>query len=935
MLNLDFSFAIPNTVVDKDGQGTGFTSVEPNSSGDQYQPSQIDLDTTAKKLTLTATKGSSAWTNNSLKNALQRGIDDTKPFTISTRLQGSPTKFATAFQQGGVFFGSDQDNYVKLVVINTGGANGLRLQFFKEENGVGSSIGEISNLNWSNINTLDLSLTGDPDTRTFKAAYRVNSNTAPATVVNQSATIKANTPFFIANSGNTRAGILASTTNAPNVAVAFDQFSIAQEIKINFQPNNANLPSGYVKDNGAGFNNVRGYGWVRNGTSTPLNIGQFARDRNRLGVEQRIDTLLHMQYPNSPAAAWEMAVPNGLYSVSVSVGDEPNPNGVYDSKHTIRVEGVTAIDKFQSNALQEYKLETVKVNVNDGRLTIDAIGGTNTKINFIEIFNITPGKHPNITGFAVDRDTQGRAYLNTSINVDVALARAGIGVEANSLNASTVKLYRTKDGQQVPGLVGTSGGNDVIVYQPSQNLAPNTNYTFIVTNNVKDESGTSFNTSSFTFNTGNTTTNPIDFRVNFTKQSVYQGAPLASLTVGPDGKLYAAGLDGKIRRWNIDTGSGQLSNLQTFAPAKLDGRAIIGIAFDPNNPNNLWISHNDPLFPQPAKDFTGAISKLVLNSNTNSFNANIQDYVVGLPRSAKDHLSNSLAFGSDSKLYMTQGSNSALGAPDTAWANRPERLLTAAVLQIDPYRNAPTGGFNVQTENYGGKQGNYNPFAINAPVKIYATGIRNAYDLVWHSNGSLYIPTNGSGANGNTPNDPRTSVNEALQKVAAQNDYLYRVVEGGYYGHPNPKRGEYILNGGNPTNGVDPAEVVRIVDPVTNAVYAGYPVGVQPEPNFPGFAYDFGRNKSPNGAIEYKSNTFGGALKNKLLVTQYSGGNDILALEPGANGNVPRGNVTRIVSGLNDPLDLVEDTRTNAGNLYVAELIQGGAAGQISLLKVS
>jgi glucose/arabinose dehydrogenase len=46
----------------------------------------------------------------------------------------------------------------------------------------------------------------------------------------------------------------------------------------------------------------------------------------------------------------------------------------------------------------------------------------------------------------------------------------------------------------------------------------------------------------------------------------------------------------------------------------------------------------------------------------------------------------------------------------------------------------------VQTEDRGAA--NYNPFAANAPVKIFATGIRNAYDLVWHRNGNLYVPTN-------------------------------------------------------------------------------------------------------------------------------------------------------------------------------------------------
>jgi len=95
-----------------------------------------------------------------------------------------------------------------------------------------------------------------------------------------------------------------------------------------------------------------------------------------------------MQYPNTSAAAWEYAVPNGTYSVTVSVGDAPTSSSMYNSKHSIRVEGVTAIDRFQGTAKQEYQLATVKVNVIDGRLTVDVpLGGNNTKMYVTELIN--------------------------------------------------------------------------------------------------------------------------------------------------------------------------------------------------------------------------------------------------------------------------------------------------------------------------------------------------------------------------------------------------------------------------------------------------------------------------------------------------------------------------------------------------------------------
>ena len=102
-------------------------------------------------------------------------------------------------------------------------------------------------------------------------------------------------------------------------------------------------------------------------------------------------------------------------------------------------------------------------------------------------------------------------------------------------------------------------------------------------------------------------------------------------------------------------------------------------------------------------------------------------------------------------LYFNQGSNSAGGAPDGSWGNRPERLLSAAVLRLDldklPENQWPLdaettmdqAAINSVNVNSATLDGKYNPYWVDAPVDpVYATGVRNAYDLAWHSNGQLY-----------------------------------------------------------------------------------------------------------------------------------------------------------------------------------------------------
>lgn len=145
---------------------------------------------------------------------------------------------------------------------------------------------------------------------------------------------------------------------------------------VNFQPSSASLPSGYLKDGGAVFG-ARGqgytYGWSANNAAN-------MRDRNAsASPDQRYDTLAHMQ--KNGTFAWEIAVPNGRYSVHVVAGDP----GFTDSVYRIAVEGAPVVDG-RPNKNRRWIEGTAIVSVQDGRLTIsNAPGAKNNKICFVDV----------------------------------------------------------------------------------------------------------------------------------------------------------------------------------------------------------------------------------------------------------------------------------------------------------------------------------------------------------------------------------------------------------------------------------------------------------------------------------------------------------------------------------------------------------------------
>ena len=103
-------------------------------------------------------------------------------------------------------------------------------------------------------------------------------------------------------------------------------------LKVDFGPSGTVVPAGYVLDIGGMYTASRGRGWIRQTTSTPVSITANTRDRNKV-TDQRLDTLIAMQ--SSTPARWEAAVQNGIYDVTVAVGDVAFPSG---SKHRVTVE---------------------------------------------------------------------------------------------------------------------------------------------------------------------------------------------------------------------------------------------------------------------------------------------------------------------------------------------------------------------------------------------------------------------------------------------------------------------------------------------------------------------------------------------------------------------------------------------------------------------
>jgi len=265
---------------------------------------------------------------------------------------------------------------------------------------------------------------------------------------------------------------------------------------INFQPDEATPVTHYLVDSGIVFGlrtNGFTYGWSSDHTDQ-------SRERS-VAADQRFDTLIHFE----AGQKWEFQLANGVYEVTVAVGDPANNDGV----NTINVEGVNFINAVPdtNNPL----VVTGQVTVSDGRLTIDQGAAANmaTRIDFVQIVGLPSSSNaapatptvtePNVDGKIVNpsdvhmettgySDADGNAHKST----DWEIWTVGPGAEPawQTLGIEGVEKLHTHLGDGV--FMNSRAGQT--------NLAGNTDYQLRV--RFRDDTGSVSSYATRLFHTG-------------------------------------------------------------------------------------------------------------------------------------------------------------------------------------------------------------------------------------------------------------------------------------------------------------------------------------------------------------------------------------------------------------------------------------------------
>ncbi|NCD68148.1 OmpL47-type beta-barrel domain-containing protein [Mucilaginibacter agri] len=266
----------------------------------------------------------------------------------------------------------------------------------------------------------------DTQAQVVLSAYDATSGlTSLQYSINGAAYVNYTVPFTITTAGNYSLTAKAIDANNNTVVTTATNFTVAtagfKAVYIAFLPSSGTAPTGYTADNGLAYSASSGYGWIDPTTKAPKDM-TLSMALRTLSSDLRLRGLAQMQANTKGLTPgnWEYAVPNGTYRVTVGAGDD----SYYDSDHQINVEGLPVVSDFVPSSSKKHLTGVAVVQVTDGKLTIDATGGTASKLNFVIIAAadpitdaVAPTAGMRLVGTLTTTgayDTQAQVFLNAN-----------------------------------------------------------------------------------------------------------------------------------------------------------------------------------------------------------------------------------------------------------------------------------------------------------------------------------------------------------------------------------------------------------------------------------------------------------------------------------------------------------------------------------------
>lgn len=462
------------------------------------------------------------------------------------------------------------------------------------------------------------------------------------------------------------------------------------------------------------------------------------------------------------------------------------------------------------------------------------------------------------TGFAdadLFRDERAIAPVVNSITPQIANVIGGELVTISGIGFLPPELVSVRFGNSTVNALGFQSISPTQIRVPAPAGAVGS-----VPLVVQSPNGTS---KAFTFNYSDT----VPVAVSFNTTNLASVPDPTRGAWGPDGRLYIGTLGGKIYAYTFDDNYSTTSVQTITALQSLTNPNILGIAFSPLESNlphpRIYVAHNK-LYANGGFCFSGfsPYSGQISVIEGPDYNTVIP-LITGLPVSNHDHGVNGLDFDENGDLLIAVGGNTNAGIPGCNIGGLNESPLSAAILRAFITKPGFNGQVQYQFTSNGQPSNNQVDGALvdvvpGVDVEVFAPGLRNPFDLAFTTAGRIYSVDNGADPGfGDASTGPNTS-----GPVGDDVDALDWITQNTYYGHPNRNRGRRDGRQNIYFSNTTPSQLPAYRSPLTT------------------FAY------STNAVEEYRSNTFGGAMRGELIAQVWNGNTYRMKLGPNGDSIV-------------------------------------------------